>query len=382
MLLDPYSEMKIKTSDPRESRLLKNIPIRKFIDSYAYRIDLDADYQREVIWSRKQQLELLDSIVKDIDIPKIYLVEVKDNKQFDFECIDGKQRMTTLLNFIKPDPGEKAPLTVEVLGKNFTYDQLKSKHPTIVKDIDNYELSFTIYKPFQDDGEFIRLIFRRLQLGVRLNSGELLKTRTGTIRDFIYKDIGNDGPFFRHSNLSLKRFSRPFTLAQICINSFAKAKTGEFTRARYDDLSDFFEENHDLDKTDENLERIRRVLRAMDKAFGPSALAISSRAVAVTAYLFSEEIVENASELPSMEKQTRLGEFADFFIKLLQEIKKNMKLISEYKSPTNTFVLENFQKYVLQASVEGYSVKRRHEFLAKAFEFYSQPKTKGKIIDG
>jgi hypothetical protein len=41
--------------------------------------------------------------------------------------------------------------------------------------------------------------------------------------------------------------------------------------------------------------------------------------------------------------------------------------------------LENFQKYVLQASVEGYSVKRRHEFLEKAFDLYLS--SKGKIIE-
>lgn len=360
-------------SESRETRLLKNIPIREFIDSYIYRIDLDADYQREVIWSRKQQLELLDSIVKDIDIPKIYLVEVTDNEQYDFECIDGKQRMTALLNFIKPDANEGAPLTVEVLGKNYTYEQLKLKHPTIVHDIDKYELSFTIYRPFHDDGEFIRLIFRRLQLGVRLNSGELLKTRTGTIRDFIYKEIGNDGPFFRNTNLSLKRFSRPFTLAQICINSFAKADSSEFTRARYDDLSEFFEEFHDLDKKDEHLLRIKTVLNMMDSAFGSRAVAISSRAVAVSAYLFSEELIERGEEV-------HLSEFAKFFIKLLEEIKENMRLISNYANPTNPYILENFQKYILQASVEGYSVRRRHEFLSRAFETYLDPKSKGEII--
>lgn len=373
--------MKSKNPDSKETRLLKNIPIREFIDSYVYRIDLDADYQREVIWSRKQQLELLDSVVKNIDIPKIYLVEVKDSKQYDYECIDGKQRMSAILNFIKPDPNEGSPLTVEVVGKNYTYEQLESKYPTIAKDIGKYELSFTIYKPFHDDGEFVRLIFRRLQLGVRLNSGELLKTRTGTIRDFIYKEIGNDGPFLGHSNLSLKRFSRPFTLAQICINSFAKAETGEFTRARYDDLSEFFEENHDLNKKDANLLRIKRVLRKMDKAFGTSAAEISSRAIAVTAYLFSEDLIEKDDDLTQEEKEDLLRAFAKFFIKLLKEIKANMRLISEYKNPKNPYILEAFQKYVLQASVEAYSVKRRQEFLTRAFEYYRNPKTAGKIID-
>ncbi|MCC7401183.1 MAG: DUF262 domain-containing protein [Chitinophagaceae bacterium] len=366
--------MKSNKSDTKETRQLKNIPVKEFIESYVYRIDLDADYQRELIWSRKQQLDLLDSIVKDIDIPKLYLVEVKDSKQYDYECIDGKQRMTTILNFFKPELDEENPLTVEVVGRNFTYQELKKKHPTIAGDIEKYALSFVIYKPFHDDGEFVRQIFRRLQLGVRLNTGELLKTRTGTIRDFIYKEIGNDGPFFRHTNLSLKRFSRPFTLAQICINSFAKANTGDFTRARYDDLSEFFEEYHDLDNKDKKLLRIKNVLNEMDKAFGTSAETISSRAIAVTGYLFSEELIEKG-------KKDLLPKFVTFFIKLLQEIKNNNEISKDpYKRAPNPYILENFQKYVLQASVENYSIKKRHEFLSKAFEYYR--KTNGKIIEG
>jgi hypothetical protein len=371
-MLVNISKMKSKRKITPETRYLENITIKKFIDSYVYRIDLDADYQREVIWSRKQQLELLDSIIRDIDIPKLYLVEVDDSNQYDYECIDGKQRMTTILQFFKPDPDEESPLTVEVTGKKYTYAELKQKHPTIAKFIEKYELSFTIYKAFNDDGEFVRQIFRRLQLGVRLNTGELLKTRTGTIKDFIYNEIGNDGPFFRNSNLSLKRFSRPFTLAQICINSFSRAKTGEFIRARYDDLSEFFEEYQNLDKKDESLIRIKNVLKKMDTAFGENAFQISSRAVAVTGYLFAEELVKST-------KEEQLPEFAKFYIKLLHEIKVNMELISQYKKPTNTYILEGFQKYILQASVEGYSIKRRHSFLGKAFDYYRNQKTKGKL---
>src|SRR5438093_9091267 len=96
------------TSGPR--RTLETISLKKFIEDYVYRIDLDADYQREKIWSREDQEKLIDSILQNIDIPKIYLVRVRDSDNFDFECIDGKQRMTTLLSFFKPEPAE-SPLT-------------------------------------------------------------------------------------------------------------------------------------------------------------------------------------------------------------------------------------------------------------------------------
>ena len=103
---------------------------------------------------------------------------------------------------------------------------------------------------------------------MRLNSGELLKTHSGTFRDFVYDEMGKDAPFLRHTNLSEKRFSRQFTLAQICINSFARSETGDFVRARYDDLEDFFKDKYKLEKKDENLVRVREVLKAMDRVSG------------------------------------------------------------------------------------------------------------------
>lgn len=360
-----------KNIETNGRRYILQITIKKFIDDYVYRIDLDADYQREKIWSRKEQELLLDSILSDIDIPKIYLVETPDSKQFSFECIDGKQRMSTLLYFFKPNPDEE-PLKVKVAGEKYTYKQLKKEYPKIAKKIEDYELSFSIYRTIDD--ELVREIFRRLQLGIRLNSGELLKTRTGTIRDFIYKEIGNDGPFFRHTKLSEKRFSRPFTLAQICINSFKRMETGDFVRARLPDIEDFFEDYHDLKKNDENLSRIKEVLQIMDKEFGENAQIISSRAVAVSAYLFIEELYLN-------KRINLIPEFIEFFIKLLNEIDENMELLRKYKRPQNSTVMEEFQKYILQASVEPYAIRRRHEFLKRGFDYYLSSETKGKIIN-
>ena len=107
------------------NRTLRNIPVKEFIDDYVYRIDLDADYQREKIWTTQQQELLLDSILRDIDIPKIYIVETNKNKQFDYECIDGKQRMSALLRFFKPEPQEESPLMVRHYEKNMLIRSLR-----------------------------------------------------------------------------------------------------------------------------------------------------------------------------------------------------------------------------------------------------------------
>jgi hypothetical protein len=363
--------MSTKTSS-RITRTLKSISVKEFIDDYVYRIDLDADYQREKIWSRKNQEELLDSIIKNIDIPKIYLARVANNENFDFECIDGKQRMTTLLSFFKPEPNGENPLAVPLAGEKYTYKRLKKEAPSLAKKIEDFELAFVVYPEIEDD-EFLREIFRRLQLGVRLNAGELLKTYTGTIRDFIYKEMGKDAPFLRNTNLSEKRFSRQFTLAQICINSFSRHETGEFVRARYDDLGDFVKDRSDLSDEDENLVRIREVLKAMDKHFAGEARSISSRAVAVSAYLFVEGLY-------AQEKLDQVPSFVTFYAKLLAEIKSDLKLLTKYRKPTNPTILEQFQKHISQASVEPHAIESRDRFLTNAFRYYLDARTKGEVI--
>ncbi len=356
----------------RVARELKSIPVEKFINDYVYRIDLDADYQREKVWSREAQEKLIDSIIKNIDIPKIYLARVKDSENFDFECIDGKQRMATLLGFYKPEPTGDNPLTVDIAAERYTYKRLKSELPALASKVDDFELSFVIY-PEDLEEDLIREIFRRLQLGVRLNSGELLKTHSGALRDFVYKEMGKEAPFLRLTNLSEKRFSRQFTLAQICINSFARGESGDFVRARYDDLEEFFKEKYKLSKKDENLVRIREVLKLMEKHFGEEANSISSRAVAVSAYLFVESLYLH-------DKSDLVPRFAEFFVALLDEIKENLALLRDFETPTNTTILEEFHKYISQASVEPYAIRRREQFLERAFDHYVSPRTKGKII--
>jgi len=355
------------------------IPIKEFIHKYLYRIDLDADYQRNPVWSTTDQELLLDSIANDIDIPKIYLASVIDNNQFDYECIDGKQRIITLLNFYKPEEkvgtDDQKPPKLKVFEKKFTYEELKTIHPSIAKKIDDYPLDFVVYRKqdFEDNENYIRLIFKRLNLGTELNSGEKLNAKTGTVRDFVFQKIGKDGPFFKKTSLSAKRFSREFTIAQIVVNSFKRKEIGEYIRVRLPELENFFDEQYKLSPEDQTFTRVKKVLELMEQAFGDNAKAISSRGVASSAYFFFEYLYENR-------KENLFSEFVEFYIKLLKEIKVNLAIMRELKEPKNKTIIEEFHRYVSQASAEASSFTRRENFLKKAFEYYLNPKTKGKII--
>lgn len=52
------------------------------------KIDTNPDYQRPAVWTKAQKQLLIDSILRDFDVPKIYLHE-KNNDTYD--VIDGQQ---------------------------------------------------------------------------------------------------------------------------------------------------------------------------------------------------------------------------------------------------------------------------------------------------
>lgn len=63
-------------------------------------IDIDPKFQRRARWSKTQQSRLIDSIVKNIPIPPVYLAEIEGDYGT-YEVIDGKQRLTAIHDFLK-----------------------------------------------------------------------------------------------------------------------------------------------------------------------------------------------------------------------------------------------------------------------------------------
>lgn len=70
---------------------------------YHFGIDFNPDYQRGYVWDQKDKELLLDSIFKNIDIGKFVLIHLSDKewyeRGFSYEILDGKQRLSTLIEF-------------------------------------------------------------------------------------------------------------------------------------------------------------------------------------------------------------------------------------------------------------------------------------------
>src|SRR5579864_1019074 len=63
------------------------------------KIWLNPDYQREEVWTKAQKQLLIDSLLFDIDIPKMYYREV-DKDSYEYEVVDGQQRLRAIFDFM------------------------------------------------------------------------------------------------------------------------------------------------------------------------------------------------------------------------------------------------------------------------------------------
>lgn len=64
-------------------------------------IDLDPEYQRDVVWPELKQSGLIDSMLRNYYMPPIiFAVSTADDGTELRTCIDGKQRLTSIQRFM------------------------------------------------------------------------------------------------------------------------------------------------------------------------------------------------------------------------------------------------------------------------------------------
>lgn len=62
-------------------------------------VDFDPEYQRDFVWNDSDRIALLDSIFNNIEIGKFAFVHLEYPSKYSYQIIDGKQRLTTLVDF-------------------------------------------------------------------------------------------------------------------------------------------------------------------------------------------------------------------------------------------------------------------------------------------
>ncbi len=175
-------------------------------------INLSPEYQRNgEIWPIEKRQLLIDSILNDYDIPKIYFhaLSLDERKKggYDYAVIDGRQRIETIFKFVNGDfplsedfnylPDQKVKA-----GEHY-YKDIAEHFPKLRMAFDSFELPIICVET--NDLELIDDMFLRLNEAVPLNAPEKRNAIGGPLVKSIKKLAKHD--FFRKKvKISNKRF--------------------------------------------------------------------------------------------------------------------------------------------------------------------------------
>ena len=105
---------------------------------------INREYQREKdIWSREDELYLIDSILKGYDIPKLYLRKLGGKR---YEIADGQQRVLTIWKF----KDNKLTLRGRVSGDELEGLRYEDLTEDLVLHFDTFPLHCMILEDYND----------------------------------------------------------------------------------------------------------------------------------------------------------------------------------------------------------------------------------------
>ena len=248
------------------------------------------EYQRGVVWTRDQQMKLIDSVMRGYQLPIIYLHDIKKEiagrKQEFLEIIDGQQRMAALLFFVegafrlyKPDdPKARFPRFLQEQpcpwgGKDFhglSDDQkerlLKTRLPIALIET--------------EDRNEVRDLFVRLQAGLPLNAQEKRDSYPGEFTEFVLRLGGKPeipkypGHEFFHRVMRMNpkrdRGKTRQLAAQIAILFLERYDRGDqhYTDINAHAIDDYYYTHLDFDASAGGAQRLEEILSKLDDLLG------------------------------------------------------------------------------------------------------------------
>lgn len=306
-------------------------------------INTNPDYQRPSVWSKSQKQLLIDSILREYDVPKIYLHKKSDDT---FDVIDGQQRIRTIWAFYDDEfaLSKDAEPVNGISIANKKYSELDMDIATI---IDTYTLDFVVLD--NSDEDEIREMFLRLQNGTSLKAQEKRNAMPGKMRDFVKKVSMH--PFFDKVAFGNKRFTYDHIAAQICLLNLKKT----ICNLKDNDLNLMYETYNDFDETSSEAKNIIKILDYMNTMFDGKSPELKRYNV-VSLFMLLLDMI------PTYDMRNREKDIAEWFIGF--ELKRMQE---ETKAPEEQDpILVLYHEKVSHSTDTMDSLKYRHDILKES----------------
>lgn len=263
------------------------------------RIDTNPDYQRPPVWTRSQKQLLMDTILRNYDIPKFYWRRT-GRKPDSYDVIDGQQRLRAIWEFMSGDyplPRNADPVDDHSIA-GLKYDGLPDELRIC---LDVYSLDIVLVEDADEDE--VREMFLRLQNGTSLRAQEKRNAYPGEMRDFV-KNISSH-KFFNSVGFANSRFTHDLVAAQlICLEL-----SGGPANVKNRDLNKMYEENTSFEDSTPEAKSVKRVVEFLYSTF-PEKTPELTRFNVITLYCIFAELL--SSYVRSEFEPTLYDWFIDF----------------------------------------------------------------------
>ena len=221
------------------------------------RINTNPDFQRPAVWSNSQKQLLIDTILRDYDVPKLYWRRLP-GEPARYDVVDGQQRLRAVWSFFDGEfalPKESEPVDgLPSLGcdtRNLP-DDLRMR-------FDIYALDIVILEETDDDE--VREMFLRLQNGTSLKAQEKRNAMPGKMREFVKGLTGHT--LFKNVGFANARLNYDLVAAQMVCLELA----GEPTNIKNTDLNKMYASRKEFDAAGKEARAVKRVMDEMVKIF-------------------------------------------------------------------------------------------------------------------
>ncbi|MBI1307762.1 MAG: DUF262 domain-containing protein [Bacteroidetes bacterium] len=344
----------IRTTPYRNSTILR-------VNSEKSAINTSPEYQRAGgVWTIQKKQLLIDSIINDYDIPKLYFHLLEPGDNFEYSIIDGRQRLEAIWEFINDEytiaedfeffEDKSAKL------KGLSYTDLAKEYPKIKINFDSYILPIVIVET--SDIDLIEDMFSRLNEAVPLNAAEKRNAIGGSMAQTI-RAVADTNFFKNKVKFSNSRYQHREVAARLLFLNYSLETNGKIldTKKPYLDSMTIKYKNDKGLSPNKYENEVKTVLKEMSNLFIDSdSLLRSQSSIAIYYLLFKNAMSNNKLSLITRKK------FFDFYDKLAE----NRKLAEKDITDANFDYLE-FERMSQQGTNDASSIRERVRILEQEF---------------
>ncbi len=190
-------------------------------------LDIQPDFQRDVVWSPSQQSRFVDSLIKQLPIPSMCVA--LDYKTQRWIVIDGLQRMATIIKFLNGDSWKISKLDdidKSIAGKSAaTIKKATGKLRDYFTRVQNQSLPINVLRcdfSKKTHMEYLFTIFHRLNAGgVKLNNQEIRNCIYGGTLNELLDEFDHRDDWRRLNRMTKEDSNYRFVKQELILRFFA-----------------------------------------------------------------------------------------------------------------------------------------------------------------